>query len=108
MEEVKMDEGRYLNDRLATYIIPTIKDSPEIDVHLLEQPYEGGPFGAKGVGELPMDGGAPAAVAAVESATGIWADEIPATPERLVAWQEAGRVVEGIAGEVAKGSNDDD
>jgi CO/xanthine dehydrogenase Mo-binding subunit len=108
MEEIKMEEGRYLNDRLATYIIPTIKDSPEIDVHLLEQPYEGGPFGAKGVGELPMDGGAPAAVAAVESATGIWADEIPATPERLAAWQEAGDVVEKIADEVGRRSSGGD
>ncbi len=108
MEEVKMEEGRYLNDRLATYIIPTIMDSPEIEVHLLERPYEGGPFGAKGVGELPMDGGAPAAVAAVESATGIWADEIPATPERLSAWREAGEVVEEIAGEVARRSSGGD
>ncbi|TNF78283.1 MAG: aldehyde oxidase [Acidobacteria bacterium] len=108
MEEVKMEEGRYLNDRLATYIIPTIGDSPEIEVHLLEQPYEGGPFGAKGVGELPMDGGAPAALAAVENATGIWADEIPATPERLTAWQEAGDVVESIAGEATKRSSSED
>ena len=60
MEEIKLNpDGRYLNDRLATYIIPTIQDSPRIDVHLLEQGWEGGPFGAKGVGELPMDGGAP-------------------------------------------------
>jgi CO/xanthine dehydrogenase Mo-binding subunit len=105
MEEIKMEEGRYLNDRLATYIIPTIKDSPEIEVHLLENPYDGGPFGAKGVGELPMDGGAPAAVAAVENATGIWADEVPATPERLAAWQEAGDDVARVAGEAEKRSN---
>ncbi|HEV7783864.1 MAG TPA: molybdopterin cofactor-binding domain-containing protein, partial [Thermoanaerobaculia bacterium] len=42
LEEVKLQDGRYLNDRLATYIIPTIKDSPRIDVHLLEQAWEGG------------------------------------------------------------------
>ncbi|HEY7214242.1 MAG TPA: molybdopterin cofactor-binding domain-containing protein, partial [Thermoanaerobaculia bacterium] len=83
MEEIKLQDGRYLNDRLATYIIPTAKDSPRIDVHLLEHAWEGGPFGAKGVGELPMDGGAPAAVQAIENATGILVDEIPATPERL-------------------------
>ena len=72
MEEIKMEEGRYLNDRLATYIIPTIKDSPEIEVHLLEQPYEGGPLWRQGCGRA-ADGTAapPAAVAAVESATGI-------------------------------------
>jgi CO/xanthine dehydrogenase Mo-binding subunit len=85
LEEVKLDRGRYLNDRLATYIIPTAKDSPRIEVHLLERPWEGGPFGAKGVGELPMDGGAPAVLAAIENATGIAAVEIPATPERLFA-----------------------
>jgi CO/xanthine dehydrogenase Mo-binding subunit len=84
LEEVKLQDGRYLNDRLATYIIPTIRDSPRIDVHLLERAWEGGPFGAKGVGELPMDGGAPAAAQAVENATGIPVEEIPATPERLL------------------------
>lgn len=86
MEEVKLQDGRYLNDRLATYIIPTARDSPRIDVHLLEKPWEGGPFGAKGVGELPMDGGAPAAAQAIENALGIPVDEIPATPERLLQW----------------------
>lgn len=84
MEEVKLENGRYLNDRLATYIIPTIRDTPDIEVHLLERPYSGGPFGAKGVGELPMDGGAPAIAQAIENATGIPVAEIPATPERLL------------------------
>jgi CO/xanthine dehydrogenase Mo-binding subunit len=84
MEEVKLQDGRYLNDRLATYIIPTIRDSPRIEVHLLERAWDGGPFGAKGVGELPMDGGAPAAAQAIENATGIAVAEIPATPERLM------------------------
>ncbi len=83
MEEIKVQEGRYLNDRLATYIIPTFKDAPILDVELLERPWDGGPFGAKGIGELPMDGGAPAALAAIDNAVGIYLDEIPATPERL-------------------------
>jgi CO/xanthine dehydrogenase Mo-binding subunit len=85
MEEIKMEGGRYRNDRLATYIIPTFEDAPDLDVHLLEVPWAEGPFGAKGVGELPMNGGAPAAVAAVENATGTFLDTIPATPERLLA-----------------------
>lgn len=88
MEEVKLDGGRYLNDRLATYIIPTFKDSPTIDVELLEKPWSGGPYGAKGIGELPMDGGASALAAAIENATGLAVDEIPATPERLLAAEE--------------------
>ena len=81
---MKLEQGRYLNDRLATYIVPTFMDAPSIDVRFLEDPggYEG--FGAKGVGELPMDGGAPAAAAAVENATGIRVDELPVTPERLL------------------------
>ena len=91
-EEMALDEGRYQNDRLATYIIPTALDSPEIEVHLLERPWEGGPFGAKGVGELPMDGAAPAVAQAIENATGLSVERIPATPERLFT---AGPVAEG-------------
>ena len=94
MEEIKVEDGRYLNDRMATYIIPTFKDSPKIDVHLLEKPWRGGLVGAKGVGELPMDGGAPAVAAALENATGIEVDTIPATPERLFAWHREGQTVE--------------
>jgi CO/xanthine dehydrogenase Mo-binding subunit len=89
MEEIKVENGRYLNDRLATYIIPTIKDCPLIEVELLERAFDGGPFGAKGIGELPMDGAAPAVVGAIENATGIVVDEIPATPERIFAASEA-------------------
>ncbi len=93
LEEIKMKDGHYLNDRMATYIIPTIEDSPRIDVHLLESGWEGGPFGAKGVGELPMDGGAPAILQAIENATGIVPTAVPATPERLLEWSrlEGGR-----------------
>ena len=94
MEEVKLEGGRYLNDRLATYIIPTIRDTPPIDVHLLEKGWDGGPFGAKGVGELPMDGGAPATAQAIENATGIAVTAIPATPERLLEWQRSEQTVE--------------
>jgi CO/xanthine dehydrogenase Mo-binding subunit len=89
LEEMKTEGGRYLNDRLATYIIPTTKDSPEIEVHLIEKPWEGGAFGAKGLGELPMDGGAPAVVQAIENATGLSSPEVPATPERLYELQVA-------------------
>ena len=84
LEEIKMDAGRYLNDRVTTYIIPTTLDAPAMQVELAEFPYERGPFGAKGLGELPMDGGAPALAAAVEDATQIFAARIPITPERLL------------------------
>ena len=56
---------------------------------LVEKPYPYGPFGAKGLGELPMDGGAPALVAAISNATGAFVTEIPATPERILAALEA-------------------
>ena len=88
MEEIKVEKGRYLNDRLATYLIPTIKDSPRIDVELLERGFEAA-FGAKGIGELPMDGAAPAVVGAIENATGIVVDEIPATPKEF--WRRRAR-----------------
>jgi CO/xanthine dehydrogenase Mo-binding subunit len=85
IEEIKMRDGRYLNDRLATYIIPTALDAPRLTTILVENPYSGGPFGAKGIGELPMDGPAPAIIAAIHDATGVWLDEVPATPEKVLA-----------------------
>ncbi|MEE2827987.1 MAG: molybdopterin cofactor-binding domain-containing protein, partial [Myxococcota bacterium] len=83
--EMHFSEGHLLNNRMTNYIIPTALDAPEMDIRLVESPFEGGPFGAKGIGELPMDGGAPAVLAAVEHATGISLDVLPASPERLLA-----------------------
>jgi CO/xanthine dehydrogenase Mo-binding subunit len=85
IEEIKMKDGGYQNDRLATYLIPTALDAPKIRTILVENPYSRGPFGAKGIGELPMDGPAPAVIAAIHDATGVWLDEIPATPEKVLA-----------------------
>jgi len=85
IEEIKLRDGRYLNDRLATYIIPTALDAPRITTILVEAPFAGAPHGAKGVGELPMDVGAPAVVAAIADATGVWIQELPASPERILA-----------------------
>jgi CO/xanthine dehydrogenase Mo-binding subunit len=85
IEEIKLRDGRYLNDRLATYIIPTSLDAPRISTILVEAPFHAAPHGAKGVGELPMDVGAPAVVAAIADATGVWIAELPASPERILA-----------------------
>jgi CO/xanthine dehydrogenase Mo-binding subunit len=85
IEEVKVKDGGYLNDRLATYLIPTALDAPRIKTVLVENPYAGGPFGAKGIGELPMDAPAPAIIAAIHDAVGVWIDEVPATPEKILA-----------------------
>jgi CO/xanthine dehydrogenase Mo-binding subunit len=85
VEEIKLRDGRYLNDRLATYIIPTALDAPRITTILVEAPFAAVPHGAKGVGELPMDVGAPAVIAAIADATGAWIGELPASPERVLA-----------------------
>ena len=85
IEEIKLRDGRYLNDRLATYLIPTALDAPRISTILVEAPFGSVPHGAKGVGELPMDVGAPAVVAAIADATGVWIHDLPASPERILA-----------------------
>jgi len=97
LEEIKTENGRYLNDRLATYIIPTALDAPTMTTILVEAPFSSAPHGAKGVGELPMDVGAPAVVAAIHDATGVWVTELPATPERILAALEAAAGVADVA-----------
>jgi CO/xanthine dehydrogenase Mo-binding subunit len=84
LEEVRWKDGKVWNAQLTNYIIPTAADAPPIHVDLVEVPYAHGPFGAKGVGELPMDAPAPAVIAALAHATGARLHEIPATPERLL------------------------
>jgi CO/xanthine dehydrogenase Mo-binding subunit len=90
IEEVVMRDGAMANAQLTNYTIPTTLDTPPIDVVILENPYAHGPFGAKGVGELPMDGPAPALVNALRHA-GVPVTSIPATPERVLAtgWRAA-------------------
>jgi CO/xanthine dehydrogenase Mo-binding subunit len=83
-EELVWERGRVVNNRLTNYIIPTSLDAPEMETIIVEKEYPHGPFGAKGVGELPMDGAAPAIAAAIFNATGAFVSEIPVTPERLM------------------------
>ena len=82
-EEVVMKDGRMANAQLTNYIIPTPMDAAPIDVGILERPYEHGPFGAKGVGEMPIDGPAPAVINALRHC-GFDVRAIPTTPERLM------------------------
>jgi CO/xanthine dehydrogenase Mo-binding subunit len=84
LEDVVMRDGRMANASLTNYIIPTTLDSPEMKVLMLENPYKHGPFGAKGVGEMPIDGPAPAVINALRHA-GFDLRAIPATPERVMA-----------------------
>ena len=83
IERVVMKDGAMANATLTNYTIPTTLDTPVIDVEILENPYADGPFGAKGLGELPIDGPAPALVNALRHA-GFPVSEIPATPEVLL------------------------
>ena len=83
-ENVVWSEGRMLNGQMTNYIIPTAADIPPIRVHFEEQPYPYGPAGAKGIGELPMDGPAPALLNAVEHATGVAFNHVPLMPEALM------------------------
>src|ERR1043166_2227708 len=88
-EDVVWREGRMANAQMTNYIMPTSMDLPSIRVHFEEVPYLHGPGGAKGIGELPMDGPAPAIFNAVAHATGMDVTRLPLTPERLMDLMEA-------------------
>jgi CO/xanthine dehydrogenase Mo-binding subunit len=90
-EHVVWRDGRMLNGQLTNYIIPTSMDIGSIRVFFEESPYAGGPAGAKGIGELPMDGPAPAILNAIEHATGISATRVPLMPEALLELVEVAR-----------------
>ena len=80
-ENVVWNNGRMANCQMTNYIMPTAADVPRMRILFEERPYAYGPMGAKGIGELPMDGPAPAILSAIENATGICLTSIPATPE---------------------------
>jgi CO/xanthine dehydrogenase Mo-binding subunit len=84
-ENVVWQNGRMINNQMTNYVMPTSADLPPIRVHFEEQPYAYGPAGgAKGIGELPMDGGAPSILNAIEHATGIRFTHVPLMPEALM------------------------
>jgi CO/xanthine dehydrogenase Mo-binding subunit len=83
-EKVVWENGRMLNNQMTNYIIPTPADIPPIRVFFAENPYAYGPAGAKGIGELPMDGAAPAILNAIENATGASFDHVPLMPEAIM------------------------
>jgi CO/xanthine dehydrogenase Mo-binding subunit len=101
IEQVVMRDGGMANAQLTNYTIPTTLDTPAMDVTILENPYSDGPFGAKGLGELPIDGPAPAVVNAIRS-LGVDVREVPATPEVVMlaargARNEVERLVDVLA-----------
>jgi CO/xanthine dehydrogenase Mo-binding subunit len=83
-ERVVWADGRMLNGQMTNYIMPTSLDLPPMRVFFEEAPYPNGPAGAKGIGELPTDGPAPAIVNAVAQATGTDPRIVPLLPEMLL------------------------
>ncbi len=83
-EKVVWKDGRMANGQMTNYIMPTSADAPPIRVFFDETPSDHGPFGAKGIGELPMDGPAPAILNAIANATGLSPTAIPLLPEDMM------------------------
>ena len=83
-EKVLWDKGRMQNGQMTNYIMPTSADLPLIRVFFEELGNHHGAYGAKGIGELPMDGPAPAIVNAMEDALGVTFDSIPLLPEDIL------------------------
>lgn len=83
-EHVVWKDGRMANGQMTNYIMPTAADIPPIRVYFEENPYAYGPGGAKGIGELPMDGAAPAILSAIEHATGVSFNHVPLMPEAMM------------------------
>lgn len=86
LEHLISREGRILNPHLSTYLIPTVLDVPdEVKSVILEYPDPIGPWGARGMAEMPFLPLAAATAAAVHDATGVWLNALPFTPDRVVA-----------------------
>ena len=85
MEDMVVEKGYTLSDSLESYLIPTIMDTPETVIKLLEIPEPYGPHGAVGIGEPSMMSTAPAILNAVSDAIDLRMTQIPLTPERVLA-----------------------
>lgn len=85
LENFVQVDGYPLTKTLSTYLIPTVLDIPDqVESIVLEYADPIGPWGARGMGEMPFLAMAPATVAAMHQATGVWFDEFPLTPERVI------------------------
>jgi CO/xanthine dehydrogenase Mo-binding subunit len=93
-EKVVLQNGRMANNQMTNYIMPTAADVPPIHVYWEELPFQHGGFGAKGIGELPHDGPAPAILNAIRDATGVSFNSIPLLPEDVFAKLSMQRKVE--------------
>lgn len=85
LENFIQENSQVKTSQFSTYLIPTSLDIPDnIESRILEYPDPNGPWGARGMGEMPYMPFAPAVIAAVHDATGVWFDEFPLTPERIL------------------------
>jgi len=112
LEHLKTRHGRILTPHLSTYLLPTVLDMPEVVPVVLELADPNGPFGARGVAEMPLVPITPAIAAAIHDVTGAWVTDQPLTPERVLralagqsggGRREAG--VESRKSKVIKGGN---
>ena len=86
LEHFQVRGGHILTRYFSTYLLPTVLDMPEEIVPVvLELADPHGPFGARGVAEMPLVPFAPAVAAAIHDATGVWLADLPMTPERVLA-----------------------
>ena len=95
-EETQYHEGRALRANLLDYRVPTIVESPPIEVHIVESRDPGGPFGAKEAGEGSLAGFLAALTNAVHDAVGLRLSELPASPDRVLEALQAKRRSERV------------
>ncbi len=85
LEDFRVSNGEILTPHLSTYLIPGVYDIPQrVDSIIIEEPHPDGPYGARGMAEMPYLPYAPVIASAVFDAIGIWFDEFPLTPERVL------------------------
>jgi CO/xanthine dehydrogenase Mo-binding subunit len=91
-ERLRLVDGKIVNPTLSGYLLPGTKDVPDrIETVLLEIPDPLGPWGARGMAEMPFIPYAPAVIAAVHDATGVWFSDFPLTPDRVLAGLKSAR-----------------
>jgi CO/xanthine dehydrogenase Mo-binding subunit len=95
-EKVVWQDGSMANNQMTNYIMPTAEDIPPIHVYFEQIPFRHGAYGAKGIGELPHDGPAPAILNAIRDATGLAFNSIPLLPEDLFAGLAPGQSAQSL------------
>ena len=83
MEQLVLERGVVLNPNFTDYLLPTVLDVPDVESVLIEEPGSWGPFGARGIGELPAISSTPAIMAAIRRATGRELNRVPARPDDI-------------------------